>query len=226
MKEPGQNAEIRSAKLAAAAESLKRSSGVSGAAFCLAFLTDRTRAPEPEIIIGALPPGAAVILRDYGAPNRAALAQRLKALCATRGVLFLVGGDLSLAHRIGADGLHFPSWTNIHPAPGMLTVAACHSALELEKAAAAGAQLAFLSPAFATQSHPGGQTLGAALFKSIACASPLPVLALGGVNPANAGSLAGRNVTGLAAISAFLPDYSGVSTSVQTPRTFPDGSRK
>ncbi len=196
---------MRSAKLAAAAQSLKRGSDVSGAAFCLAFLTDRALAPEPETIIGALPPGAAVILRDYEAPHRAALAQRLKAVCATHGILFLVGADLTLANNLGADGVHFPSWTDIRPAPGMIATAACHSALELEKAAAAGAQLAFLSPVFATQSHPGEQTLGAALFKSIARTSPLPVLALGGVDETNASQLAGRNVTGLAAISGFLP---------------------
>lgn len=197
---------MRNAKLAAAAQSLNQASGVDGAAFCLAFLTDRARAPQPEIIIDALPPGAAVILRDYEAPDRTALAQRLKALCTTRGVLFLVGADLALAQAIGADGVHFPSWANIRPAPGMIVTAACHSARELEKAAAAGAQLALLSPVFATQSHPGEQTLGAARFKSIARASPLPVLALGGVDETNAGRLAGRNVAGLAAISAFLPD--------------------
>ncbi len=197
---------MRSAKLAAAAQSLNQASGVDGAAFCLAFLTDRARAPEPEIIIDALPPGAAVILRDYEAPDRTALAQKLKALCSARGILFLVGADLALAQAIGAEGVHFPSWANIRPAPGMIATAACHSARELEKAAGAGAQLAFLSPVFATQSHPGKKMLGAARFKSIARTSPLPVLALGGVDETNAGRLAGRNVAGLAAISAFLPD--------------------
>jgi thiamine-phosphate pyrophosphorylase len=197
---------MRSAKLAAAGQSLNRASGVDSAAFCLAFLTDRKRAPEPEIIIAALPPGAAVILRDYEAPGRTALAQKLKALCAARGVLFLVGADLALAQAIGADGVHFPSWKTIHPAPGMIATAACHSARELEKAAVGGAQLALLSPVFATQSHPESEPLGAAQFKSIARTSPLPVLALGGVDEANAAGLAGRNVTGLAAISGFLPD--------------------
>ncbi len=205
MKKPRQNADMRCAKLAAAAESLKQTSGVNGAAFCLAFLTDRARAPEPEIIIGALPPGAAVILRDYDAPHRTALAQNLKALCTARDVLFLVGADPALADTIGADGVHFPSWTNILSTPGKITTTACHSARELEAAAAAGAQLAFLSPAFATQSHPDSEPLGVALFTSIARTSPLPVLALGGVDETNAARLTGRNVTGLAAISAFLP---------------------
>jgi thiamine-phosphate pyrophosphorylase len=206
LKKPEQNARKRGTKLAVAAQSLNQASGVDGAAFCLAFLTDRARAPEPEIIIAALPPGAAVILRDYEAPDRTALAQKLKALCTARGVLFLVGADLALAQAIGADGVHFPSWKTTRPAPGMIAAAACHSALELEKAAAGGAQLALLSPVFATQSHPGRQTLGAARFKSIARSSPLPVLALGGVDATNAGRLAGRNVAGLAAISGFLPD--------------------
>jgi thiamine-phosphate pyrophosphorylase len=206
LKKPRQTARMRSAKLAAAAQSLNQASGIDSAAFCLAFLTDRTRAPEPEIIIAALPPGAAVILRDYETPDRSALAQKLNALCHARSVLFLVGANLTLAHDIGADGVHFPSWANTRPTPGMIATAACHSARELEKAAAAGAQLALLSPVFATQSHPESEPLGAAQFKSIARTSPLPVLALGGVDETNAAGLAGRNVTGFAAISGFLPD--------------------
>ncbi len=172
-----------SAKLAAAAQSLNQASGVSGAAFCLAFLTDRARAPEPENIIAALPPGAAVILRDYEAPDRTALAQKLKALCTARGVLFLVGADLALAQAIGADGVHFPSWKNIRPAPGMIVTGACHSARELEKAASAGAQLALLSPVFATQSHPGGQTLGPCrCWRSAVLTRPMQAALLGAMS--------------------------------------------
>jgi len=48
--------------------------------------------------------------------------------------------------------------------------------------------------------------LGLKRFKEIAAQSPLPVLALGGVDAQNAGQLAGENVAGLGAIGAFCGD--------------------
>jgi len=197
---------MRAAKLAAAAKSLKRAPGVRDAAFCLAFLTDRARVPDPESIARALPPGAAVILRDYDAPRRADLAKKLKSICAGGGVLFLVGADAALARAIGADGVHFPSWQNADiDMPGMIKTAACHSGADLQKAAEAGADLAFLSPVFPTASHKGERTLGVAAFRSLARSAPLPVLALGGVDEANALRLAGPNLAGFGAIGAFAP---------------------
>ena len=84
----------------------------------------------------------------------------------------------------------------------LLTIA-CHDERELARAAAIGADLAFLSPVFATQSHPDTEHLGAMRFKALAAAAPLPVLALGGVDERNARLVAGRNVAGLGAIGAF-----------------------
>lgn len=200
---------MRAAKLAAAAAALKRQSGVD-APFCLAFLTDARRAPHPLPVARALPAGAAVILRDYGLPGRAGLAAQLKSVCGARGVKLIIGADLALAARIGADGVHLPRWFS-PPGPlpdgipkGMIVTASAHDAGELVRAKNVGAGLALLSPVFATASHPEADSLGAARFKALAAASPLPVLALGGADETNANLLAGRNVAGLAAIGAFL----------------------
>jgi thiamine-phosphate pyrophosphorylase len=86
---------------------------------------------------------------------------------------------------------------------GVITAAA-HTADDLVRAASLGAHLAVLSPVFPTQSHPEAEPLGVERFTALAAASPLPVLALGGVDEWNAGTLAGRNVAGLAAIGAFV----------------------
>lgn len=208
----------RSAKLAAAGRALKRASGAT-APFCLAFLTDRTRIPEPEPILGALPAGAAVIFRDYDAPRRAAIARRYLAICRARGVLFLVAGDRDLAAAIGADGVHWPGRLLAAAARGnrsenLIVTAACHGAEDLARAHHLGAGLALLSPVFPTPSHAGAPALGRARFRALAAASPLPVLALGGVDAANARLLAGANVAGLAAIGAFAA----------APAHFPDQS--
>ena len=195
----------RAAKLAAAARTLKRQSGVS-TPFSLAFLTDNDRAPEPWLIACALPRGSAVILRDYEREDRAALAARLKAACVKSGVLLLVGADVALAEHVAADGVHFPAWHSgpYGIFPGAIRTASCHSAADLERAGMSGIDVALLSPAFKTASHPGGAALGAKVFRSLAAASPTPVLALGGVTENNAQYLAGANVAGVAAIGAFL----------------------
>ena len=153
----------------------------------------------------ALPEGAAVIYRDYDDPRRAGVARRYRSICGARGLLFLVAGDVGLARAVGADGVHLPARElgAIAAAPGLIVSAACHTATELRRARAGGADLALLSPVFATASHPSTEPLGIERFRRLAGAAPLPVLALGGVDAGNAGALAGRNVAGLAAIGAF-----------------------
>jgi thiamine-phosphate pyrophosphorylase len=181
-------------------------------------MTDRRRIPNPEPVLRALPKGAAVIFRDYDEPGREAVARRYLSICRRRGAFFLVAGDAELAENIGADGVHWPSGGNRGPAIGrrvrrsrfpisdsrFLISAACHNAAQLAAAAARGASLALLSPVFPTQSHPGTEHLGAARFKALAAASPVPVLALGGVEAGNAHLLAGKHVAGFAAIGAFV----------------------
>lgn len=211
--EEKQSLRMRAAKLAAAAGRLKRQSGIIDGAFFLAFLSDLARIRDPEAVAGVLPPGAAFILRDYNAPDREALAKRLKSVCAARGVLFLVGADSALASAVGADGVHWPSWVKTwERLPDQSVVSAsCHNAAELDAAASKGADIAFLSPVFPSPSHSGAGALGVENFNRMAAKSAIPILALGGVNEDNAGLLAGPNVAGLGAIGAFLAPPSASS---------------
>ena len=203
---------MRAAKLAGAANALKSKSGAGGekAPFSLAFMTDRARVADPALVARALPKGAAVILRDYDMPNRAALAAQLAQICAARGALLLVGADPDLARRAGAKGVHLPALflkRNEQAASdfsGMIVSASCHCEAELRAAARKNADIALLSPAFPTASHPGAETLGPERLRRLAAAAPLPVLALGGVDETNAALLTGPNVAGLAAIGAFV----------------------
>lgn len=195
----------RADKLAAAARSLKRQSGVT-APFSLAFLTDQKRAPQAQQIAAVLPRGAAVIFRDYQHTDRAKLAAQLKSICAARGVFLLIGADLALAKDIAADGVHFPSWYkgDRNVLPGAIKTTSCHSAADLNGVKVADIDIVLLSPALPTASHPGAPALGADKFRKLASKSPRPVLALGGINESNAEQLAGANVAGIAAIGAFL----------------------
>jgi len=192
-------------KLAAAASGLKRASGGISAPFSLAFLTDRRRIADPEPILRALPAGTAVIYRDYDDPRRAAIAARYRSICRRRGISFIIGEDAALAKAVSADGLHLPARRLARPPCGWsgLVAVACHDARELQLAASIGADVAFLSPVFATASHPDTEHIGPDKFRALASDASLPVIALGGVNERNARLLAGKNVAGLAAIGAF-----------------------
>lgn len=153
----------------------------------------------------ALAAGSAVVYRDYDDPRRSRAAARYREICRARGLVFLVAGDVALARAVGADGVHFPArlLPKDLPGHGLLATAACHDADELARAAALGADCAFLSPVFATKSHSDARALGARRFRALAAAARLPVLALGGVDAGNAARLAGRNVAGFGAIGAF-----------------------
>lgn len=126
------------------------------------LFTDATRLPDPLPAVARLPAGlAGVVFRHDGAPGRAALGQALARLCRKRRLALVVAGDARLAAALGA-GLHlrggrFPG--RARPGRGLRTASA-HSVVELRRAAAAGADLAFLSPAFPTQSHAGAPALG------------------------------------------------------------------
>lgn len=177
----------------------------------LLFLTDRRRVPDPVGAAERLPEGSGVILRDYGYAKRADLAMALRAVCLKQNLVFLVGGDVRLARRADADGVHFPEamFDRLRAfrkeAPGMILTAAAHDAWALSRALDAGADAALLSPVFPTQSHPGAPALGLEEFSTLAAESPLPVYALGGLTARTVGRLKGASVVGVAAIGAFAP---------------------
>ncbi|MDP6350672.1 MAG: thiamine phosphate synthase [Alphaproteobacteria bacterium] len=175
----------------------------------LLMLTDRERIPDPLAAARLLPPASAVVLRDYDARDRLALAHRLARLCRRRRLLLLIGADAGLAARLAADGLHLPEalglsarrWRRARPR-WLITVAA-HSEAALWRAWRSGAHAAVLSPVFATASHPGARPLGAVRLAALTRRAPLPVYALGGIDSTSARRLAGTGVHGLAAIGGL-----------------------
>lgn len=177
----------------------------------LILVTDDRRLPDPAAALARLPAGAGILLRHYGAADRAGLARRLAAQARRqRQVLLVAGTDWRLAAAVGAAGLHLPenaARTLADPGlrlwlrRGHVLSVACHGPAALARAARLGADAALLSPVFATASHPGAPCLGATRFALWARAARLPVLALGGVNGRSA--LALRFAAGLAAIGGL-----------------------
>ena len=194
--------------LAEAAARLKRAAGSDLPA--LVLMTDDVRLADPLPAAGALPPGSAVILRHYRAPERASLARSLAAIARRRGLILLVGEDPVLARRVGAHGVHLPERAigragAVRWHRDWLITAAAHSHAALRSVAAAGADAVLLAPVFATASHPGARALGPQRFAALANACPLPVYALGGIDRARAQLLHGTGAVGIAGIGGLIP---------------------
>ena len=154
--------------------------------------------------VGRLPPGAGIVFRHYSlaAAERRTLFDRVRAAAAARGLLLLLAGPAAEARAWGADGSHGRG-------PGMgLRSAPAHDLKEIRAAEAAGAGLVFLSPVFATRSHPGARPLGRLRFGLLARATVLPVIALGGMDAARGQTLRALGAYGWAGIDAWRADES------------------
>lgn len=167
-------------------------------------MTDPARTPDPLAIAAALPRGAAVIYRHFGAADRLEIAARLARLCRRRGLRLLIGADPGLARAVRADGVHWPERAlPVRRAGFRLETAAAHSPAALARAARAGMDAAILSPIFPSASPSAKRPLGPKRAGRWARGAGLPVIALGGVNAGNAHALSGLGFAGIAAIGGL-----------------------
>jgi thiamine-phosphate pyrophosphorylase len=146
-----------------------------------------------------LPDGAGIVFRHYGLEeaDRRTLFDRVRIAAPT--ALLLLAGPAELGRAWGADGSHGPGrgqGQGLRSAP-------VHNQAEIRAAGRAGAALLFLSPVYATRSHPDSRRLGLARFAWLARRTSLPVIALGGMNPARGRRLASFGAYGWAAIDAW-----------------------
>ena len=173
----------------------------------LILVSDPQRLPDPERATARLPRGSAVLLRVYGMPARAEIAQRIARICRRRRLRLLIAGDDRLAEAVRADGIHYSEAVarrrRIQPTGGCLTTVACHDGAALRRAATRGADACLLSPVFNTESHPGARPLGPWRFATLVRSVTVPVYALGGVNHRTARRLVGSGACGIAAIGAL-----------------------
>lgn len=145
-----------------------------------------------------LPPGGGIVFRHYSLAEerRRALFEQVQRAARARRLLLLLAGPADQARAWGADGSHGRG-----PGEGLRSAPA-HSFTEIRQAEEAGAALIFLSPVFATRSHPDASPLGPARFAELAWSTRLPVIALGGMNSERARALSGAH--GWAGIDAWV----------------------
>ncbi len=155
------------------------------------LLSDARNDATLERALKALPRGSGFVYRHYHleGPERLARFRELRRLSRARGHVVVLADSALTAREWGADGVYGAPLA-LWPRRGdLLQLATAHGLRELAAAARKGADAVLLSPAFATRTHPGAAFLGAVRFRLLAGQSPIPVIALGGMNPRTAWQL-------------------------------------
>ncbi len=163
------------------------------------LMTDERLGDALFAAIQALPRGSGIVFRHYATPavQRRQLFDQVRRLARTRRLMVILAGPPHQAQAWRADGSH-----GRHR--GAVT-APVHTLAELNAAQKAGAKLLFLSPVFATQSHPGAPALGRVRFAALARKARRPVIALGGMTAARFKQLQSLKIYGWAAIDGLTP---------------------
>lgn len=164
------------------------------------LMTD-PRMPDVRASIAGLPKGSGIIFRHYewaDGPRRALFGQVKRLAQRGRHVLILADTPLR-ARQWGADGAHHRSMR----ASQAIRTVAVHSAKEVALAKRIAADLIFISPVFATRSHPDGRPLGRIGLGRVAADQRRKTIALGGMTAKRAKSLGALKIHGWAAIDAL-----------------------
>ena len=162
------------------------------------LMTDERMGDRLWEALERLPAGGGVVFRHYELPlaDRRALFARVAKVARRKRLILLRAGPHELGR--GEAGTH---GTN-RRRHGLHT-RAVHSRREAVAAIRAGADAIFVSPVFATRSHPGAKALGPTRFGLLVRDLDTPVIALGGMNARRASVLWQIGVYGWAAIDAW-----------------------
>lgn len=162
------------------------------------LMTDERQGDALWEALERLPRGAGIVFRHYGLSiaERRRLFERVRKAARPRR-LFLVsaGGYLS-----SADGVHRGRGR------GGFRTASAHNLAEIRTAERCGARLVFVSPVFATRSHPDARPLGCVRFGLLARQAHVPVIALGGMDSRRWHALKALGAYGWAGIDAWSGD--------------------
>lgn len=181
----------------------------------LLVLTDRRRSSAAgrslvDTVAAAVDAGApAVVLREKDLDLEACrqLAREVAEVVDRADARLLIASDPALAAEVGAGGVHLaaadPAWGG---RPGWLVGRSCHDLGEVRAARAEGVDYVTVSPVATTASKPGyGPVLGVdGLAELVRAAGDLPVLALGGVTPADVDVWSAAGAHGVAVMGGVM----------------------
>jgi thiamine-phosphate pyrophosphorylase len=158
---------------------------------------------------GTLPIAVSLREKDLGGRALLVLARELAALTRAARARLFINGRVDVALAAGADGVHLPG-DGLAPAdvraiaPALAIAVSTHTKKDVDAAADAGVAFAVFGPVFDTPSKRGILKPVGLLALRAATRSRLPVLALGGVTPRDAGACARAGAAGIACIRAIL----------------------
>jgi thiamine-phosphate pyrophosphorylase len=164
-----------------------------------------------DVVERALDAGLpAVQLRDKDLPGRELfrLAERLRTATARTGALLFVNDRADVARAVGADGVQLgASSLPIGTARTLLAARAVVGASvhAPEEAAQSDADFVVFGPVFDTPSKRAfGAPHGTARLRDAVARAPMPLLAIGGIDPSNIEAVRGTGAHGVAVIRAIL----------------------
>lgn len=134
----------------------------------------------------------------------------LKQLCSRFGSLFIVNDDLKLAHALDADGVHLgqddgaPQQARELLGPNKIIGVSTHNLEEALKAEADGADYLGFGAMYPTDSKNITHMPGTAGLAAIRDRVKLPIVAIGGISPANACRVIEAGADAVAVISSVL----------------------
>lgn len=159
------------------------------------MMTDERLGDDLPAKVAKLPRGSGVVFRQYATPKgkRRRMFAQVRRIARARRLTLLIAGPF----LPGGDGVH---GKKARKSKGLAT-RPVHSVRERIAAERAGVDATFVSPVFATRSHPGARPLGRIRFALLIRGTRLPVIALGGMTERRARTLPG--IAGWAAIDAW-----------------------
>ena len=143
-----------------------------------------------------LAPGSGIVFRHHATPprERQALFARVRRIAVARGLVLVVAGP----RRLGRGDTHGRG-----PAGSRPMTWPAHTRREAIEGVQRGARTLFVSPVFATRSHPGARPIGAMRAARIGGGLGVRIVALGGMDAARFRRIARHGFDGWAAIDAF-----------------------
>lgn len=161
------------------------------------LMTDERMGAGLWTALARLPRGSGIVFRHHATPpgERRRLFGAVRRIARARGLVLVRAGATALR---GERGHH----NQVRRAGGLSTFAV-HDRAGAVAAKRAGADLAFVSPVFATRSHPAGRTLGPVRLGLLMRGIAVPVVALGGMDARALRRLRGLGVHGWAGIDAW-----------------------
>lgn len=154
-------------------------------------------------------------------------ASAIHALCQRYGAKFIVNDDIELAIGVGADGVHLgrddvdPGLARARLGPTPIIGVSCYNSLELaEQAAAAGADYIAFGSFYPSAIKPDAVQASLELLQEARQQLPLPIVAIGGIDAGNAGSLIEAGADAIAVVSSVFLAEDPYSSAKQLARIF------